>query len=183
MSKKPFMTEEFEGVTRFRFVGVDPGLVDTGVVAIHIDTLARVFAPVATLAKGLDTEELARAIGRTRSPGYTYSHFTFIEKYRQRSHFNTDNRMLEGVREFSKVVDNPVVLDNTGVKKIVLPNMMKTLGLWQFSTSTHHQDLRSAAAIALLGMIKNGRLNALLYDILDGTYIANRWHIQSTRNV
>ena len=183
MAKKPFMTEEFEEVTRFRFVGVDPGLVDTGVVAIHIDTLARTFAPVATLAKGLDTEELTRAIERTWSPGYTYSHFTFIEKYRPRSHFNTDNRMLEGVREFSKVVDNPVVLDNTGVKKIVLPNVMKTLGLWQFSTSSHHQDLRSAAAIALLGMIKNGRLNALLYDILDGTYMANRWYIKSARNV
>ena len=182
MAKKPFMTE-VEGVSRFRFVGVDPGLVDTGVVAIHIDTLTRVFAPVATLAKGLDTEELTHAIRRTWSPGYTYSHFTFIEKYRPRSHFNTDNRMLEGVREFSKVVDNPVVLDNMGIKKIVLPNVMKTLGLWQFSTSSHHQDLRSAAAIALLGMIKNDRLNTWLYDILDGTYTTNRWHIQSTRNV
>ena len=183
MAQKPFQTQEFEDVTRFRFVGVDPGLVDTGVVAIHIDTLAHVFAPVATLAKGLDAEELTQAIERTWSPGYTYSHFTFIEKYRPRSHFNTDNRMLEGVREFSKVVDNPVVLDNMGIKKIVLPNVMKTLGLWQFSTSSHHQDLRSAAAIALLGMIKNGRLNALLYDILEDTYTANRWHIKSTRNV
>ena len=183
MAQKPFQTQEFEDVTRFRFVGVDPGLVDTGVVAIHIDTLAHVFAPVATLAKGLDAEELTQAIERTWSPGYTYSHFTFIEKYRPRSHFNTDNRMLEGVREFSKVVDNPVVLDNMGIKKIVLPNVMKTLGLWQFSTPSNHQDLRSAAAIALLGMIKNGRLNALLYDILEDTYIANRWHIKSTRNV
>ena len=183
MAKKPFMLDEFPGRTRIRIVGIDPGLVDTGVVAIHLDRVTRSFSSTVTTVKGLDADELALAIQRTKEPGYMKTSYTFIEKYRPRSNFNTDTRMIGGVRDFAKVVENPVILDNTGVKKIILPKTLDALRLRTFSTYSHHQDLRSAAAIALLGMVKNDTLNSKLYDILESASSAGHWSVHGPRYV
>jgi hypothetical protein len=58
------------------------------------------------------------------------------------------------------------ILDNTGVKKVVTKPLMQLLGCWDFPTVTHHQDLRSAARIALYGGLKDQDINSLLTQIV-----------------
>lgn len=57
-------------------------------------------------------------------------------------------------------------LDNSGVKNMVSRALLELLHSWQFPTKSNHQDVRSAARIAILGMLKNEHLNRLLADIV-----------------
>jgi hypothetical protein len=69
------------------------------------------------------------------------------------------------------------VLNNTGVKKVVRQPLMELLGVWKFSTTTHHQDLRSAARIALLGMLKHQELNRLLTEVVKDNLEGRGWRV------
>jgi hypothetical protein len=89
----------------------------------------------------------------------------FIEGYRPRHHMQHDSKMVKAVAEM-RAATGFKVLDNTGVKKIVLPSVMEVLGVQKFSTPTHHDDLRSAARIALLGMYKDTDLNRLVATVI-----------------
>jgi hypothetical protein len=102
----------------------------------------------------------------------------FIEGYRARSNFSTDQRMVSAVTEFRKELGG-TVLQNMGVKKVVKSPLMELLGVWNFNTPTHHQDLRSAARIALLGMLKDEHLNKLITDIVAAHLEGKDWHVHS----
>lgn len=54
---------------------------------------------------------------------------------------------------------------------------MNLLGVWKFSTVTHHQDLRSAARIALFGMLKNEETNRLLADVVADHLKGSDWDV------
>jgi hypothetical protein len=84
--------------------------------------------------------------------------------------------MLNAVAEFRKETKG-TVLDNTGVKKIVKPSVLQVLGAWDFATPTHHQDLRSAARIAVLGMMKDQTMNTLLADVVRDHIDGKPWTI------
>lgn len=150
-------------------VGVDPGLVHTGVVSIKFYRGPRaVFVkheaidgpdPVATRAWINDDHALI-----------------FVEGYRPRSNFATDTSMVAAVQEFRRELDATVLL-NTGVKKVVKRPLMELLQVWSFSTVTHHQDLRSAARIALLGMLKSDHLNRLLTDVVKDHLNGDPWDV------
>jgi hypothetical protein len=99
----------------------------------------------------------------------------FIEAYRPRSHFNTDARMTEAVNATRAALPGSIVLLNTGVKKVVKQPLMELLGVWKFSTPTHHQDLRSAARIALLGALRDDKLNRIIADIVRDHINGNDW--------
>ena len=43
---------------------------------------------------------------------------------------------------------------------------------------THHQDLRSAARIALLGMLRDEQMNRLLADVVRDHLAGETWTIQ-----
>ena len=104
--------------------------------------------------------------------------FVFIEGYRARSNFNTDQRMVSGVTEFRRELGG-TVLQNMGVKKVVKSPLMELLGVWKFDQVTHHQDLRSAARIALLGMLKDDHLNKLLTTVVADHLEGEGWHVHS----
>jgi hypothetical protein len=70
------------------------------------------------------------------------------------------------------------VVLNTGVKKIVKRPLMELLGVWSFATGTHHQDLRSAARIALYGMLKHEPLNRLLSDVVRDHLRGEDWDVR-----
>jgi hypothetical protein len=54
---------------------------------------------------------------------------------------------------------------------------MELLGVWKFKTPTHHQDLRSAARILLLGMFKDPQLNKLIADIVRSHLRGKDWSV------
>ena len=141
--------------------GVDPGLVHTGVVIL---TLSGTDLEMEHhIVDGIDAPAVADAVGLVD--------ICFIEKYRPRMHYGTDDEMVKGEAALKRELPKAVLVNNMGANKVVTPALLKRLGLWDFPT-THHQDLRSAARIAVLGMMKDPRLNRALADrvktMLDG---------------
>lgn len=148
-------------------LGIDPGLVHTGVVsALWLPDHREVRLSHAVL-NGYDPDGLDDHLAAAFGP----KPIVFIEDYRIRSGFRENKRMAELVRDYRNRTQGKA-LDNMGVKKVVKRQLMETLGMWKWATPTHHDDLRSAARIMLLGMLKDDGLNALVSravrDHLDG---------------
>ena len=141
---------------RYMFSGIDPGIVTTGVVTLSIDSDDRVFQ---VFEKALTQEELSSL--RLLPPHERI----FIEAYEPRSNFGHDTRMAELVKQIADKTGGTVI-SNKGVKKVIRKKLMKLLGLWNFQSQTHHQDLRSAAYIMLYGMVKDEVGNQLLTQIV-----------------
>jgi hypothetical protein len=102
----------------------------------------------------------------------------YIEDYKPRHHYAPDMQMVTAVQRMRKETAG-ILLANTGVKKVVRRQLMELVGVWSFTTSTHHQDLRSAARIALLGMLKHAVTNELLADIVADHLKGTTWQVKS----
>lgn len=139
-------------------IGVDPGLVHTGVVMFQISNLAAILRVKHAVVDGCDPSDVDKAI---KSLHHTPDRI-FIEGYRPRANFNTNVKMSNAVRDLVSTLPKATRIANSGIKKIVTPDLLKILGAWNFSTPTHHDDLRSAARIAVLGMLKDKALNKTL---------------------
>lgn len=150
-------------------VGVDPGLVHTGIVALSFDQQVKGVWVYHYVIDGPD----AAAVQSEIEPGSS----VFIEGYRPRSNFNTDARMVSAVSDFRRELTGSTVLLNTGVKKVVRRPLMELLHVWKFDLVTHHQDLRAAARIALLGMLKDDHLNHLLTTVVQDHLRGEPWDI------
>lgn len=157
-------------------VGVDPGLVHTGVVRMLFDPECTEIVVDSEAVAGTNAVAVAQWIFRDYAP---YKPDIWIEGYRPRSNLNSDKRMVEAVSEIRKATRGKV-LDNTGVKKVVKQPLMELLGVWKFATPTHHQDLRSAARIAILGMLKDPDQNRLIADIVKAHLAGTPWTITTT---
>ena len=142
--------------------GIDPGLVHTGVVHLQFSgpgliVDSQVFA--GTDPRG--AANYAQSFGR-------YEDHIWIEAYTDRaSAYGGDQRMRDLLAQFKLLLPKATVLDNMGVKTVVTQELMELLGCWRFPTPTHHQDLRSAARIALFGALKDPALNQMIYDYLE----------------
>ena len=144
---------------RYMFSGIDPGIVTTGVVTLSIDSDERVFQ---VFEKAFTQEKLPMLEAWVPLHG---SQRIFIEAYEPRSNFGHDTRMAELVKQIADKTGGKVI-SNKGVKKVIRKKLMEHLGLWNFQTQTHHQDLRSAAYIMLYGMVKDEVGNQLLTQIV-----------------
>lgn len=157
-------------------VGIDPGLVHTGVVSmVFIPPKKKIYVNHEVIV-GTDAALLKGIVGNW---DYTCrsTAVVFIEGYKPRSNFGTDLRMVKAVNDCQAALPNSKVLNNMGVKKVVKRSFMELLGVWSFSTTTHHQDLRSAARIALLGMLKDDTMNQLLADVVRDHLEGSDWSV------
>lgn len=158
-----------------QIVGIDPGIVHTGVVSLRfLPKMREVYASHAVV-QGTNVMDTWKVVD-----DWTHGRRceVYIEGYRSRSNLAHDKDMLIAVSEMKKEMGPTAkVLDNTGVKKTVKPAVLQALGVWKFSTPTHHDDLRSAARIAVLGMLKehNELLATVIRDHIDG----NGWTIHA----
>ena len=148
-------------------VGIDPGIVNTGIIIYFICPQERLVIIKHTAIEGCKTDDilafLALRLDLSSARPWTYM---FVEAYRPRSHFDTDARMGAAVNEIKKMGPEVYALDNSGVKNVVSRAMLELLNSWSFSTKSNHQDVRSAARIAILGMLKTETLNNLLAQIV-----------------
>lgn len=139
-------------------IGIDPGLVHTGLVVMQFSD-KNVLSIAPKVFDGKDAKapaEFAEQWGRGAH--------VFIESYRPRGNvYGTDEAMRSLLAEFKAAMPSAKILDNTGVKKVINTELMRTFDVWSFEEKTHHQDLRSAARIALYGAVKDDELNAVLY--------------------
>jgi hypothetical protein len=153
-------------------VGVDPGLVHTGVVRLWFEPRHREITVDHYVVLGPDGKVVNQWVRQEPHPEI------FIEGYRPRSNLNSDERMVKGVAAIALATKGKV-LNNTGVVKVVKPQLLELIGAWRFSTPTHHQDLRSAARIAVLGMLKNDTHNALLTSVVRDHLRGRTWRVHS----
>lgn len=152
-------------------LGIDPGLVHTGCVRLTINVPSKTWFVNHAVFNGLDlsgVQSWADEVGLNR--------YVFIEAYRPRSHFGQDAAMAQGVAAMRAAIPGSKVLDNTGVKRVVRPELMKLLGVWNFHTPTHHQDLRSAARIGLYGAMKIESVNTLLATLVASVIDNDGWN-------
>lgn len=156
-------------LTLSHIVGVDPGLVHTGTVGMVFDPLSRTVTVDHHVTDGMDPDDVLAWLQSTY-PGHRPK--VFIEKYVPRLRLNSDERMVKGEAAFIKTLPNAMLIRNTGVKQMVPVDLMRELGVFQFPTATHHQDLRSAARIGIYGMMRDDTGNTVLAefirDLLDG---------------
>nr|DAL38053.1 MAG TPA_asm: hypothetical protein [Caudoviricetes sp.] len=103
---------------------------------------------------------------------------TFIEAYRTRSSFGGDARMFALVTDIKRSLPRSKTIQNFGVKKVIKQPLMELLDLWKFDMKTNHQDLRSAARIALLGMVKEDVLNKIVFDMIEADKAGHPWKIE-----
>ena len=141
-------------------IGVDPGLVHTGVVAMHFDIVRRVYIVEYAIIRGDDVQSTLEAVEDFRTR--TKNNHVYIEKYRGRAtNFKENADMIKLEIALHKEIPKAKLIDNTGVKKVITTELMKLLGVWDFPT-TNHRDLQAAARIALYGAAKDEELNTLL---------------------
>ena len=158
-----------------QLIGIDPGLVHTGCVSITLFPITEAIRLSSHVVAGLDVQQVKHWVEASQAlmPGVQSE--VFIEAYRPRSHFDSDAAMGAAVKEMKQALPGSETLLNTGVKKIVTPELMKVMNIWSFSQRTNHQDLRSAARIAVYGGLKDPEINPvitkLVIDHLDG----NTW--------
>lgn len=156
-------------------IGIDPGLVNTGLVLLHIDEANRqleveyhVFDGEENHAR--DAKHLLGILGVT-------TEHTFIEAYRERgTSYGTNTKMRDLLADFRSHFRRARVIDNTGSKQVVKAGVLRVLGLHKFPT-THHQDLQAAARILVFGALKDPELNALLYRIVADHLDDNPWPV------
>ena len=150
-----------------RAVGIDPGLVDTGVVALSVD----LFSAQATVsyhgiekAKRMEVDELNRTLNEL--PLVKVGWPVFIEKYQPRRGFSTDVSMVELTKNIADAVPGPhMMVPNSGIKKIVTRDWMELFWASKLPRS-NHDDLHSALRILLLGLFKNETANEQLAQLV-----------------
>ena len=146
-------------------IGIDPGLADTGIVSMtfnSFDQSVTVESAVLSAATPSEIHSLVMSmIYLDASLGGV-----FVEEYRPRQKLGSDTDMLalqEGVRAR---LPRAVLLPNMGIRRVIKKPLMEMMGVWSFTTTSHHHDLRSAARIALLGMTKDTRLNLIVAEVV-----------------
>ena len=112
------------------------------------------------LFDGMPEEEIADYVRGL----YPMAHI-YMEAYRTRSAWNSDPEMQAGIARIKKAAPRVEIVTNMGVKKVVTNELMKLLGVYTFAQKSHHQDLRSAARIGLMGALKVEPFNRALYKI------------------
>ena len=163
--------------TTVHVIGIDPGLVDTGIVFVTFNRKIKLITLQTTVITRGTGKQVAAAVD-----GFAYSSrdvFVFIEGYRSRSNFSGDARMIGLVKEIKDETGGKA-MNNTGIKKVVKNALLDILHMRRFSTLTHHADLESAARILVLGMLKDDKLNGLLSDIVKDYLASKPWDVVIT---
>lgn len=138
--------------------GIDPGIVHTGLVELNWDFHNQELRITARSVDGITEQsviELRRCIQRRVGRKSNI----IVEEYRPKSHFSSDTKMVEGQAMLKSYLPSAKIINNSGVKSIVSKELLQLLNLYDWSTTTHHNDLRSAARIALLAMLRDERAN------------------------
>lgn len=159
--------------------GIDPGLVNTGAVSMLFVPEARKIVVSSFVQVGPKARPVANWLREQRPGSLVGPAHTFVEQYRPRIGYAQDTRMVEAQQDFRSELPRAKFINNTGSKKIVKRQLMELLGVWQFHIPTHHQDLRSAARIAVFGMLKDDELNAVVTTVVKDHLDGRTWHVES----
>ena len=173
---------------KITLIGIDPGIVDTGLVALTLDVEAKTLdiqhrvwsnvtrrAGTSILVEGEFLNELVLFIKSLSGVPFIY-----IEGFRNRGRdMHQDQKMTVLVHQIQAVLKTSHIVDNTGVKKVVKEGLLNLMHISRWP-KTNHADLKSAARIALKGAIENTTLNQMVATYVQDTLKGHLWTI--TRN-
>jgi len=155
-------------------VGIDPGLVHTGIVVLRILTDQHALGVQYSVVDG---DDVATTAGQVKLMAPDRPDRITIEQYIQRgTSFRTAGPMQRFEVLLKQAIPGAELRDNRGAKKIVKRELMQLLGLWKFPT-TNHQDLQAAARILLFDAIKDKDLNRVIYTIARDHQDGTPWSI------
>ena len=154
-------------------VGVDPGLVHTGVVSMIFSQRARMLEIEHTVIDGPNATAVVDWVNGLR----TLHPMVYVEQYKPRQNLSSDPRMTQVQHELQALLPRARFLPNMGIKRVITADLMRLVEVWKFPTATHHQDLRAAARIGLLGMVKHGDTNPVLADLVQAHIDGTPWSI------
>ena len=159
-------------MTILHVAGVDPGLRNTGVVVIQMDSIQKILKVTATAIDGADVAAVSDAIKY-------HDHISvFIERYEDRGTvFGTHAEMRAMEHELKLAMPKAKLLSNTGIKKVVTDEMLDEFGLLHLAT-TNHRDLQAAARIGLLGALRVPAMNSVIYGFLIDQVRGETWQRQ-----
>ena len=146
--------------------GIDPGIVHTGLVELNWDFHNQELRITARSVDGV-TEQSVIELRRCIQRRVWRKSNIIVEEYRPKSHFSSDTKMVEGQAMLKLHLPSAKIINNSGVKSIVTKELLQLLDLYDWSTTTHHNDLRSAARIALLAMLRDERANNRLAKFVE----------------
>jgi hypothetical protein len=161
-------------LTVAQVIGVDPGIVDTGCVSMVFKPNLKTLHIEHIVIAGDDAPAVTSWVTHPNRPS---KRFVFVEAYRPRLKLDSDQRMVQAESNLRQLLTDAAFLPNTGVKRVIPQQLMEVFGVWSWPTITHHQDLRSAARIALLGMVKDTRLNAIMADVVRDHLEGRPWRV------
>ena len=157
-------------MTILTWTGIDPGLVDTGIVTITLDNTERTVHVIATALRYADVDTVADYLINSQDLGAV-----FVEKYEDRgTTFTTHSEMRAFETQLKRLVPSIVLLSNAGVKKVVKDDMLERLHCLNFS-ATNHRDLQAAARIGIYGALKDPGANSLIYQCLLDSVRGEPW--------
>lgn len=164
-------------MTHVSIIGIDPGLVHTGVVVASFNEEMRQILIEYAVIEGDNhpktTAETLEVMGYRES----LNTYTFIENYRERgTAYATNPQMRKLIQRFEEQFPQAKLVDNTGSKHVVKPHLLRLLGLDKFPT-THHQDLQAAARILVFGALKRPALNQLLSQVVRDHLDGQTWTV------
>ena len=145
--------------------GIDPGIVHTGLVELNWDFHNQELRITARSVDGITEQSVIELRGCIERRMWRKSNI-IVEEYRPKSHFSTDTEMVEGQALLKLHLPYAKIINNSGVKSIVTKELLQLLDLYVWPT-THHNDLRSAARIALLAMLRDERANNRLAKFVE----------------
>ena len=145
--------------------GIDPGIVHTGLVELNWDFHNQELRVTACRSVDGITEQSVIELQKRIEQRMWRKSNIIVEEYRPKSHFSTDTKMVEGQAMLKLHLPSAKIINNSGVKSIVTKELLQLLDLYDWPT-THHNDLRSAARIALLAMLRDERANNRLAEFV-----------------
>lgn len=135
-------------------IGIDPGVIHTGCVALTFDDSARTIDIDYEVVNGVDVSDVCDWVNQfPLGP-------LFVEDYNPSNYAREDKKMSEALGRLKMVYppsDDPIVkyIDNAGINTMIPVLVQKCFGIYKFPITTHHNDLNSAGKIALLGMLQD----------------------------
>lgn len=147
------------------FIGVDPGLVNQGVIVIHYSEDPHTPVIVQPYLVGSEEEDLT-ALLHTLVDEHAPEQI-FVEKFAVNRAHPTSAKMAGRVHA---IVHNSTwkrrvkTISNTHIKSVVNKPWLALFKLDAFKTKSHHNDLLAAARILLLGIIRE--YPAVAMDVL-----------------
>lgn len=166
-------------------IGIDPGIVDTGLVALSLDPASRrlvidskVWTDVTTKhGQSIKVDEKFLQHFSETLDAFHDKPNVFIEGYRSRGkNIVQDRKMTVLVHALQEAAGECKVVDNTGVRKVVKEGLLALMHINRWS-ATNHADLKSAARIAVKGALEDKDLNVVIADYVRDTLKGDLWTI------